>query len=590
MFVKLLLITTLATQIGSIASCPSRCTCTLDTKGRKLVSCTKGGMTGSVNLDGVALDTEVLKISAPEDNMNDLHMSPILQSYKKLEEIHITRSNIPQLGLHFFYGLKKLDVLNLSENNITQTLPNNFRGLDKLKELYLDDNRIHSLPSNSFQYLKDLKVLSVQRNRLSTLVISLFHPIPHLKVLKLSGNNLRELNPEAFLDIKDLRVLECRGCGLYKLDAEVNRQLSHLTHLDLGDNEIKSISSDELAGLRSLKTLKLDGNRIRSLSDGTFVHQAELSKLNLAKNEMMTVSSGAFLEMSNLTELDLANNRLVTLENGSLAPVADNLEVLILTGNKLKFNSLQELMSVRLKELYLHDCGIAEIYTKVFPDSLTLLDLSNNRLFTLLSDVLPTNLTTLDLSNNKFRGLGEQELIALDNIKHVKLDKNPWSCDLCYIIPMLDNMNRSAVYSDITCKYPYTMRNRKLGTIQRNELTWCTASTYYSDSENSENSANFFFLGEDGRVGIVAAGMSVCLLVLTCLVIVGAFFYSRRHAAKYYTHEDKLAKEGESILDNNHSPLFCDRELSFSFPSDKKISISTIDEIAKKEHVITNGT
>lgn len=202
MSAKLLILLCLVVRAWSSALCPTKCTCYLDRKGRTSVICKEGGLVGPLNLNNVSLDTEVIKITAPEDNMNELTMSPVFQSYKNLEEIHVTKSNIPQLGMHFFWGLNKLDVLNLTQNNITQPLDHNFRGLSKLKELYLDDNRIISLPSGTFRYLHELKVLSVQRNRIEELTPRIFLEISKLKVLKLSGNNLKELNPEVFKDVQ----------------------------------------------------------------------------------------------------------------------------------------------------------------------------------------------------------------------------------------------------------------------------------------------------------------------------------------------------------------------------------------------------
>lgn len=182
--------------------CPDTCSCYLDGKGRRTVSCQEGGMTGPLTLHGVEQKIEVLKISAPENNMNLLTMSPNIQAFNKLEEIHITRSNIPILGQNFFYDLRKLEILNLSQNNITQPLDHNFRGLDKLKELYLDDNRIISLPSATFRYLKELRVLSIQRNRIQGLMPRMFIELSKLRVLKLNGNNIGHLPAEVFADIK----------------------------------------------------------------------------------------------------------------------------------------------------------------------------------------------------------------------------------------------------------------------------------------------------------------------------------------------------------------------------------------------------
>lgn len=182
--------------------CPSHCSCFQNAEGRNAVECRQGGLNGTLSLEGMDLSMEILKITAPEDNLNSLTMNPTIQSYKKLEEVHITRSNIPNLGTHFFWGLNKLEVLNLSQNNITQPLDHNFRGLHNLKELYLDDNKIYSLPSGTFRDLRNLATLSIERNRMQELMPRVFQQLGNLRVLKLSGNSLVKLNPEVFKDIK----------------------------------------------------------------------------------------------------------------------------------------------------------------------------------------------------------------------------------------------------------------------------------------------------------------------------------------------------------------------------------------------------
>lgn len=190
------------------STCLPNCTCYLDFKGRNALLCKDGGMIGPLAFTNITLDIEVVKITAPEDNMNTLTMSPVFQNYRNLEEIYVTRSNIPQLGMHFFWGLTKLDILDLSQNNITQPLDHNFRGLTKLKELYLDDNRINSLPSGTFKYLQELKLLSIQRNRINELMPRIFLEIKKLKVLKLNGNHLNELNPVVFEDIQVMSMFD----------------------------------------------------------------------------------------------------------------------------------------------------------------------------------------------------------------------------------------------------------------------------------------------------------------------------------------------------------------------------------------------
>ena len=46
----------------------------------------------------------------------------------KLEELKITRSQIPAIGKHSFWGLRLLRSLDLSVNNISALIESNFRG------------------------------------------------------------------------------------------------------------------------------------------------------------------------------------------------------------------------------------------------------------------------------------------------------------------------------------------------------------------------------------------------------------------------------------------------------------------------------
>ncbi|XP_050307145.1 toll-like receptor Tollo [Anthonomus grandis grandis] len=567
------------------ALCPTKCTCTQDQKNRKTVLCKDGGLIGPLTLQNVSEDTQILKITAPDDNSNMLTMSPVFHSFKQLEEIHITKSNIPQLGKHFFYGLTRLDVLNLSQNNITQPLDHNFRGLDKLKQLLLDDNRIQSLPSGTFRFLHGLKVLSIQRNRITELANRIFLEIGNLTVLKLSGNDLRQLNSEVFSDVQKLRRLECRGCNLRKLHKEIYHFLPHLTYLDLGDNDIMNLHTDDLKDLTNLEHLKLDGNQLLILHDNTFVNQIFLRELDVSRNALTKIAANAFVELYNLTELNLSRNKLGKIHEGAFNYIVGTLEKLDLSGNQLKQHTLKELSCLKfLKELKLSQCGLVETDPKMFPPNLEKLDLSGNFITTINAEHLPTQLDQLDISKNKIRGISEANLIRLDLLSSLNLVDNPWSCDLCYIVPLLERANRSHTFSQVICASPFTMRNKSLGMLEKSQLTWCTAASH------SAGDADFFLISQDGKIGIIAASMSVCLLLLTIAAIIGALCYSRRHAAKYYTHEDKLDSEGDNMF-QNHSPLFCDGELSFKFPLDaeKKVSIATIEEMSNG-HQMLNGT
>lgn len=385
-----------------------------------------------------------------------------------------------------------------------------------------------------------------------------------------------------FCYLQELRSLECRSCGLSKIDGLVYQLLPNLQHLDLGDNELSSITSDEFKPLTALKHLKLDGNRLTTLKSSVFFNQKELQILNLARNEISKISRDVFDNLNRLYEIDLSKNRF---ENSPPDLISiSSLKVLVFNQNQLSLENLEKLLTgLKIEQLHLSECDLVDIPYPLFPDTLKILNLASNHLITLTYDVVPQNLDEIDLSGNRFRGLDEDLLNKLEDVKILKLERNPWSCDLCHIIPLLTRVNRSTNFKEIKCHQPYSLKGKKLSNIKRNELTWCPVPGYTSSD------ANFFLLGDDGRIGLIAAGSSVCLLFLVVVGIIGAILYSRRHAAKYYTHEDKLTMEGDSVFEN-HSPLFCDdRELSFKFPLDAKMGVCTIENEMKKEQVVTTN-
>lgn len=371
------------------------------------------------------------------------------------------------------------------------------------------------------------------------------------------------------------------------MNKQIYPLLPHLNHLDLGENDIPRLEKDEFQDLQSLKHLKLDGNKLKHIGEYVFSHLSELKKLTLARNEIESISLFAFEDVDNLTELDLSYNRMNALKPHLFDSIRENLLVLSLSGNPLDLSSTNALLkNSKLRDLKLRRCKLFDIPENIFPSTLISLDLSENYLSSLSGYVLPEYLYYLDISKNMFRGISNDDFLdKIETINVTLLDTNPWSCDLCFIIPLLNRINRTASFRNIICSQPYVVEGKTLETLDRNQLTWCSSTSY------PKGDANFFSINQSSSIGIVAAGLSVCFLFLILLVIAGMLCYSKRHAAKYYTHEDKLSAGNDFA--ENHSPLFCDdRELSFKFPLDnnvneKRVSIATIDEM-KKEHKITN--
>lgn len=381
-----------------------------------------------------------------------------------------------------------------------------------------------------------------------------------------------------------LTVFECRGCGFEEMDPEIYSLVPYLIHLDLGDNNISHLAPKEFQHLTDLKSINLDGNRISTISENIFSQQIQVKTLNLARNGLYELNPNSFVNLRSLIELDLSFNKLEHVDATVLKPIESTLEKLVLSGNHVPMGEIRDLLWKNhvLTILEIADCGLPEISDSVIPESLSVLNLAGNYLSMISPDILPNTLRELDLSRNHFRGFSEEFMQKIETIPKLKLDSNPWTCDLCHIVPLLSKVNRSDIYT-LKCASPYHYENKLLGTIHRDQLTGCTAPSYTSSD------ANFFLTVDDTKIGIIAAGASVALVVFIIFAVLAAFLFSKRHAARYYTHEEKRADERESIFENQ-SPLFGE-ELSFKFPmdtSERKVAIATIDEI--KNHALSNGT
>lgn len=357
--------------------------------------------------------------------------------------------------------------------------------------------------------------------------------------------------------------------------------LPHLTHLEMGYNEFESLSSDDFMNLTSLKCLGLDGNKISEIRDDEFIHASGLRNINLSKNRIYRISPGAFANLHNISELDLSYNKLEQLDKIWLEPISGTLQKLSLSGNHVSTSVLKAFLKgvPELRALQLADAGLTDIPEDLFPEKLSTLNLAGNSLVYLLPDAVPATLLELDLSRNSFKGFSEDFLQRIQFVSNVSLNKNPWSCDLCHIVPMLERANVSASLRDVVCHTPYMFEGQNLGSLQLSDLNWCSTSSFTSG-------ANYFLVSSDDKIGIIAASASILLLVLTVVAALGAFCYTRRHAAKYYTHEDKRTAESEAIFENQSALFGDEKELSFKFPmegGDKKISIATIDEELKKK-------
>ncbi|KAA0202167.1 hypothetical protein HAZT_HAZT006067 [Hyalella azteca] len=486
----------------------------------------------------------VLVITSEEEQPRVLTVGPIFSPLSRLEEVHITRANVPAIGENSFWGLTHLRLLNLTHNNVSSIRAHHLAGMRTLQALHLDYNKIDSVSSATFMSLEKLEVLTLANNQLRGLTPRMFFLLSSLKTLDLSGNPIRELDPEVLKDLPSLRILRCANCELTRIRAQVYKNVIELEELDLRDNKIEILSAEEYIDLKYLKTLYLDGNRLFELRDNIF-RGLGLRFLGLSRNHMEKISRSAF-EDSTVLALDLSSNKLGFSAIRHLYSISEHIHELNLSNNKISPHHMSELLkrASRLKQL-----DLSRMHLKALPPDffqaqakLASLNVSKNNLKFLSVETLHSlpNLQKLDLSDNNIQGLPEVVLRRLDRISQLYLSHNPWNCDQCNIPYMKTWINNSKEFRDacvpnvdaancLKCQLPVEMFDKPIIEVDGLSLQPCPEGSLVSLHESGSSSTFTLIL--------VVAISSVVILLLVVILFVGIIMYNR-HSAFYYTHEN----------------------------------------------------
>lgn len=568
---------------GSSPLCPASCTCKPLDRGKRRISCLAGGLTDPIPTGQMDPRVEVLEISAPEDRKNWLSVTSIFQHFKRLEELHISNSNVNQISMHAFWGIPTLRILNLSLNNISAVFDHNFRGIVNLVELNLDDNRIMSLQSGVFKHLTELRILSLQRNLLQVLVPRTFLKLVKLHVLKVSGNKFEELDPEAFKEIPELRTLECRHCGLQRINTQIYHLLPYLTHLDLGYNKMQFLDHDEFQDLHKLHSLKLDGNMFPVILENTFVHQQQLKYLNLAKNRIAKIPDTALKNLTSLLELDIGYNKLPKAESVAFSHVGKTLQKLVISGNNLNVDTIKAVIDTlyNLADLSVAHMRIEAIPLNFFPDRIKNLNLSGNNISDITPGMFPKQIISLDLSNNQIKGLNKSAVVFLETINIINISRNPWTCDLCHISDIFFRVNKTNLFKNATCAFPSVLKGKRLVRLNLEEIPAC------GSTENTEEDSL-----ESNKKGLLIGFICIGTFAVSSIIFV-VFSCVRRHHQNA-VRRDKRTTDGQENNIAHATAIFSKDQISFQFPLDlteRKLSVCTIDEIKKDERQgMSNGT
>ncbi|XP_065306061.1 leucine-rich repeat-containing protein 15-like [Dermacentor albipictus] len=512
--------------------CPTLCVCQAVNRGKR-ITCDLGGM-HSIPTQHMDKDIRVLQITAPPEHPNELIIGRIFLQFTALEEVRITRSNVPAIGDSSFWPGKRLQILDLSHNNISILRDSDFRGLSELRLLNLSHNHIARAPSAPFRFLSNLTSLILSENRLEALAPRFLYLLPRLQRLDLSGNPLKSLDPDHLKDVRPLRVLGLARCQLTRLHSLIYQHLSNLESLDLQDNQLSKLAPEEFRHLRKLRVLKLDGNRLEKMPERVLDGHS-LSQLGLSRNQLSSLDPCAFCNAS-VEELDMSRNRLQSGEGDPLRPLASSLDRLDLSWNPLSGDAAAALVRSlrRLSVLRLEGLGLQNLPSETFGGVRTLreLGLRHNRFSSLPQGLLTPlkSLESLDLAFNRMRGVAPESVRELDSLPALSrftAHDNPWQCKECQVMELsrwLAERPLDCGGPCPACAAPSNLAGQSLAFLPVHDLEPCREPLVQRRLSRAES-----------QVGLIVAIIIIMLLVT---VIVATVVIYRRQGAVYYTHED----------------------------------------------------
>ncbi|KRZ72243.1 Slit -like protein 2 protein [Trichinella papuae] len=342
---------------------------------------------------------------------------------KAVEKLALVESGLVQIPRLALCRLGELKVLNLSHNQITsfpelfgsdpQRSPDERCSEQQLLVFDLGYNEIFDISRLQMRGLSSLRILNLQHNRLETIGTGVFESLLHLQELNLRGNQLA--------------VVYTLPPGVVHLDLSANRlltgpvgldRLTNLQKLNLSANRIETFNLIN-SPLDSLRILDLSRNHLTNFNVGDTADAGG----RLAAQTLSNVTT------SNLQQLYLNDNRLEKIDFGQSLVSLRRLDLsrnLLASTFELSGAGLLEHMP-SLRELYLSGNGIGHLDEDAFVDlpQLSSVALDNNRLLEVPAalSILP-NLTAVDLSHNRIVHLGPSSLDGPASLRWLNLSSN----------------------------------------------------------------------------------------------------------------------------------------------------------------------
>uniref|UniRef100_A0A8B9CZR0 non-specific serine/threonine protein kinase n=1 Tax=Anser brachyrhynchus TaxID=132585 RepID=A0A8B9CZR0_9AVES len=229
------------------------------------------------------------------------------------------------------------------------------------------------------------------------------------------------ISEKEYIKSLDLSSNDLENIDAISQNSSLTSHLEHLEKLELHQNALTNIPEQLCENLKCLNYLDLHSNRFTSFP--TYLLKMNcIANLDISRNDIgPSFALDPYLRCPTLKQLNLSYNQLVCTPE-FLANVAENLEQLLLEGNKISC-ICSPICLKELKILNISKNSISSLAEDVFMGC-TKLELFNARMNALeIMPDLSSSITTLKLSQNNFINVPET-ILLLPHLRSVDLSQN----------------------------------------------------------------------------------------------------------------------------------------------------------------------
>nr|XP_047924504.1 leucine-rich repeat serine/threonine-protein kinase 2 isoform X1 [Anser cygnoides] len=229
------------------------------------------------------------------------------------------------------------------------------------------------------------------------------------------------ISEKEYVKSLDLSSNDLENIDAISQNSSLTSHLEHLEKLELHQNALTNIPEQLCENLKCLNYLDLHSNRFTSFP--TYLLKMNcIANLDISRNDIgPSFALDPYLRCPTLKQLNLSYNQLVCTPE-FLANVAENLEQLLLEGNKISC-ICSPICLKELKILNISKNCISSLAEDVFMGC-TKLELFNARMNALeIMPDLSSSITTLKLSQNNFINVPET-ILLLPHLRSVDLSQN----------------------------------------------------------------------------------------------------------------------------------------------------------------------